>query len=136
MSSDHSFGQSDEYSVDEPPLGTGQFDIGALLQQAQAMQQQLVEAQEAAAEQIVEGRAGGGAVRVVVTGGLRFESVSIDPAALDPDDVAMLEDLVVTACNDAVAKAQAVNQQALGSLDPSALGLPGLPGSSGPPPGS
>ncbi|MEO7837294.1 MAG: YbaB/EbfC family nucleoid-associated protein [Acidimicrobiales bacterium] len=113
---------------------SGQFDIGALLQQAQAMQRQLVEAQEAAADQLVEGQAGGGAVRVTVTGGLEFESVSISPAALDPDDVAMLEDLIVTACNDAVARAQALNQQALGAIDASALGLPGLPGSAGPPP--
>lgn len=133
MSSNDEFGQPDEPGPRDA-LGSGQFDIGALLQQAQAMQQQLVEAQEAAAEQLVEGQAGGGAVRVVVTGGLRFESVSISPAALDPEDVAMLEALVVTACNDAVAKAQAVNQQALGNLDPSALGLPGL-GSPGPPPG-
>lgn len=113
---------------------SGQFDIGALLQQAQAMQQQLLEAQQAAAEEMVEGQAGGGAVRVRVTGGLQFESVSISPAAVDPDDVAMLEDLIVTACNDAVARAQTLNQQALGAIDPSALGLPGLPGSPGPPP--
>lgn len=134
MSSDDLSGQSDRGPLAESPLGAGGFDIGALLQQAQAMQQQLVEAQEAAAEQLVEGQAGGGAVRVVVTGGLQFESVSINPEAVDPEDVAMLEDLVVTACNDAVAKAQAVNQQALGTLDAGALGLPGL-GSSGLPPG-
>lgn len=113
---------------------SGQFDIGALLQQAQAMQQQLVEAQQAAAEQTVEGQAGGGAVRVRVSGGLQFESVSISPSAVDPDDIPMLEDLVVTACNDAVARAQALNQQALGAIGPSALGLPGLPGSPGAPP--
>ena len=134
MSSDDQVGQFEEGSMEESPLGAGGFDIGVLLQQARAMQQQLVEAQEAAAEQLGEGQAGGGAVRVVVTGGLQFESVSISPAAVDPDDVAMLEDLVVTACNDAVAKAQSVNQQALGGLDTSALGLPGL-GSPGPPPG-
>ncbi len=135
MSSDDQYRQSDQGPIEEsPPVGGG-FDIGALLQQAQAMQQQLVEAQEAAAEQLVEGQAGGGAVRVVVTGGLQFESVFISPAAVDPEDVAMLEDLVVTACNDAVAKAQAVNQQALGTLDPEALGLSGL-GSPGPPPAS
>lgn len=117
-------------SSDDP---SAPFDIGALLQQAQAMQQQLVEAQQAAADQTVEGQAGGGAVRVRVTGGLDFESVSISPEAMDPDDVAMLEDLIVTACNDAVTRAQELNQQALGTIDPSALGLPGLPGTPGPP---
>ncbi|HUR18509.1 MAG TPA: YbaB/EbfC family nucleoid-associated protein [Acidimicrobiales bacterium] len=129
MSSDDPFGQLLGGLSD-----TGQFDIGALLQQAQAMQLQLAEAQQAAAEEVVEGQAGGGAVRVMLTGGLRFQSVSINPAALDPDDVAMLEDLVVAACNDAVAKAQTVNQQALGTIAPSALGLPGLPGPAGSPP--
>lgn len=131
MSSDDPAGQSDTEHSDSGPSDVGQFDIGALLQQAQAMQQQLVEAQQAAAEQMVEGQAGGGAVRVRVTGGLQFESVSISPAAVDPDDVPMLEDLIVAACNDAVARAQSLNQQALGAIDPSALGLPGL---SGPPP--
>ena len=122
-------------SSDDPngEVAGGQFDIGALLQQAQAMQQQLVEAQQAAAEEVVEGQAGGGAVRVRVTGGLLFESVSIDPAAVDPEDVPMLEDLVLTACNDAVSRAQELSQQALGSLDPSALGLPGMPGLPGSP---
>ncbi|HVE46714.1 MAG TPA: YbaB/EbfC family nucleoid-associated protein [Acidimicrobiales bacterium] len=132
MSSDDPSGQFESGGPE-----AGGLDIGALLQQAQAMQQQLVEAQQAAAEQVVEGQAGGGAVRIRVTGGLQFEQVSINPAALDPEDVAMLEDLVVAACNDAVAQAQALNQQALGSLDTSALGLPGLPGlpgSPGPPP--
>jgi len=112
-------------SANEP---NAPFDIAALLQQAQAMQQQLVEAQQAAADLTVEGQAGGGVVRVRVTGGLEFESVSIRPEAVDPDDVAMLEDLVVTACNDAMNRAQELNRQALGGLDPSNLGLPGLPG--------
>lgn len=117
-------------SSDEP---SAPFDIGALLQQAQAMQQQLVEAQQAAADQTVEGQAGGGVVRVRVSGGLEFESVSIRPEAVDPDDVAMLEDLIVTACNDAVSRAQELNQQALGAINPSDLGLPGLPGLPGGP---
>ncbi len=107
------------------------FDFNALLQQAQAMQQQLVEAQQAAAEKTVEGQAGGGVVKVRVSGDLRFESASISPEAVDPEDLGMLEDLVVAACNDAVARAQALNQQALGSIDPGALGLSGLPGSPG-----
>ena len=83
-----------------------------------------------------QGQSGGGAVRIQVTGGLLFQSVSISPAALDPDDVGMLEDLVVAACNDAVAKAQSLSTEALGVLDPGALGLSGLsglPGAPGPP---
>ena len=94
-----------------------QFDLGALLERAQAMQQQLVEAQAVAAEQVVEGQSGGGVVRVRLTGALKVEAVSIDPEVIDPDDAGMLEDLVVAATNDALARAQELNQAALGGLD-------------------
>jgi DNA-binding YbaB/EbfC family protein len=96
-------------------------DMSQLLKQAQKMQQQLLDAQAAAAEAEVEGQAGGGAVKVRVTGGMEFRSVKIDPSALpgsDPaaDDVELLEDLVLAAIHDAVAKAQSVSQQAMGDL--------------------
>ncbi len=97
-------------------------DLAHVLQQAQQLQQQLMEAQAAAAERVVEGQAGGGAVKVVVTGGFDFRSVTIDPAAVDPGDVAMLEDLVLAAVRDAVAKASELNQEAMGGLG----GLGGL----------
>ena len=102
---------------------TGGFDIGALMKQAQAMQEQLMAAQAAAAEEVVEGSAGGGLVKVTVTGGMEFRSVKIDPSAVDPNDVDLLEDLLLAAIHDAVAKAQDVSQQALGGL-----GLPNVPG--------
>ena len=107
-------------------------DFGDLLRQAQQMQQQLAEAQAAAAEQVVEGHAGGGVVKVTVTGDLEFLSVHIDPAAVDPADVGMLEDLVLAALHDAVARVQELNQEALGGLG-GALGLggPAAPGSLG-----
>jgi len=94
-----------------------QFDLGALLQQAQAMQQAVTEAQEAVAEQVVEGQAGGGVVKVRATGSLTIESVSIDPDAVDPGDVGLLEDLVVVATNDALTRAQDLTRNALGGLD-------------------
>jgi len=100
----------------EPSGVEDQFDMGTLLEQAQAMQQRLMEAQAAAAEQVVEVQAGGGVVRVTVTGGLEFRSVKIDPQVVDPTDVEMLEDLVLAAVRDAVEQAQALNQQALGGL--------------------
>jgi DNA-binding YbaB/EbfC family protein len=92
-----------------------------LLKQAQQMQQRLLDAQAEAAETEVEGQAGGGAVKVRVTGGMEFRSVTIDPAALpvddpDPDDVEMLQDLVLAAIHDAMAKAQSVSQQAMGGI--------------------
>lgn len=97
-------------------------DMNSLLKQAQKMQQQLVEAQAQAAEQVVEGVAGGGVVKVTVTGGMEFRSVSIDPAAVDPDDVEMLEDLVLAAIHDAMSKVQELSQQAMGGLDLGGLG--------------
>ena len=110
-------------------MSSDQFDMGSLLQQAQAMQEQLMQAQAQAAEQVVEGQSGGGAVKVRVTGGMEFRSVSIDPKAVDPDDVSMLEDLVLAALNDAVAQAQDASQaaakDALGGIDLGGLGLPG-----------
>jgi len=104
-------------------------DFGKLLQQAQEMQQQLVAAQAQAAEEEVEGQAGGGAVKVRVTGGMEFRSVRIAPEAVDPDDVEMLEDLVLAALHDAVAQAQELQQGALGALGSLGLGdLGGLLG--------
>lgn len=104
------------------------FDMDALFERARNMQEQVLAAQAAAAEQVVEGDAGGGAVKVRVTGDMRFESVSIDPSSVDPDDVALLEDLVRAACNDAVTRARQLGQQALGGLDLGALGLGELGG--------
>jgi DNA-binding YbaB/EbfC family protein len=97
-------------------------DMNDLLKQAQKMQEQLMEAQQAAADQVVEGRSGGGVVKVTVTGGMEFRSVSIDPDAVDPDDVAMLEDLVLAAIHDAVGKVNDLSQQAMGGLDLGGLG--------------
>ena len=97
-------------------------NMNDLMKQAQKMQEQLMEAQSAAAEQVVEGQAGGGVVKVTVTGGMEFQSVHIDPDAVDPDDVAMLEDLVLAAIHDAVAKVNDLSQQAMGGLDLGGLG--------------
>ena len=97
-------------------------DMGDLLKQAQKMQEQLMEAQATAAEQVVEGQAGGGVVKVTVTGGMEFRSVTIAPDAVDPDDVAMLEDLVLAAIHDAVGKVNDLSQQAMGGLDLGGLG--------------
>lgn len=94
----------------------GMPDLSQLLEQAQAMQQQLMEAQAAAAEQVVEGVSGGGVVKVSVTGGMDFQSVTIDPSAVDPDDVEMLQDLVLAAIHDAVARVNELQQDSLGGL--------------------
>ncbi len=102
--------------------------MGNLLKQAQAMQEQMAAAQASAAAQEVEGQAGGGRVKITVTGGLEFRSVRIDPAIVDLTEIELLEDLVLAALHDAVAKAQQLQSQALGGLaDLGGLGglLPG-----------
>jgi DNA-binding YbaB/EbfC family protein len=99
--------------------------MGQLLKQAQKMQEQLIAARATAAEQEVEGHAGGGVVKVKVTGDLDFRGVTIDPSAVDPHDVEMLEDLVLAAIRDAVAKAGELTDAAMGDIDVGGLGLPG-----------
>ena len=101
------------------------FDFGALLEQAQEMQAQLMEAQAQAAQQVHEGVAGGGAVHVTVTGGFEFRSIKIRKDAVDPDDVEMLEDLVLAAIHDAVARVTEAQNASLGGLMPNIGGMLG-----------
>lgn len=101
-------------------------DFNSLLSQLGQVQQNLRQAQENAAAQVAEGSAGGGAVRVKVTGALDFQEVSIDPAALD--DVEMLQDLVLAALRDAVEKAHALASDALGGLGGGSLDIKGMLG--------
>ncbi len=97
-------------------------DLGGLLEQAQQMQQQLLAAQAEAANTIVEGSAGGGAVKIEVTGGVDFRSVQIDPSVIDPEDPSLLEDLILAALHDAMAEIQQMQEGAVGGLDLGALG--------------
>jgi len=86
------------------------------------MQEQLLAAQAEAAERVVEGQSGGGVVRIEVTGGGEFRSVTIAPEAVDPAEVGMLEDLVLAALHDASAKLGEAQQGVMGSLDLGGLG--------------
>ncbi len=110
--------------ADEPDL-----NLNALLEQAQQVQQQLLAARSAAAEQVVEGHAGGGVVSVEVTGGLEFRKVTISPEVVDPADVEMLEDLVLAAIHDALHRVEELQQGAMGGLDLGG-GIQGLLGGS------
>lgn len=100
-------------------------DLNALLQQATQLQEQLVAAQQEVAETVFHGVSGGGAVRVEVSGGMDFSSVTIAPEAVDPDDVEMLQDLVLAALNDAIGKVHEAQSGAMGS-SLGGLGLGGL----------
>jgi len=99
-----------------------------LLKQAQQMQQEMIEAQEALKDEVVEASAGGGMVTVQVTGDLRVKSITIDPKAVDPDDVELLQDMVLAAVNEALRSAQELASSKLGGIAGGlgGLGLPGL----------
>ena len=103
----------------------GGLDFGALMEQAGAMQAQMLAAQEEMAKQTVEGAAGGGAVRIEVTGGFEFQTVTIDPSAVDPDDVELLQDLVAAAVNEAIRAAQELSSTRMGEIT-GGMNIPGL----------
>ena len=96
-----------------------------MMKQVKKMQEQMVKAQEELANKTVEATAGGGAVTVVANGQKKVLSITIKPEAVDPDDVEMLQDLVLTAVNDAIAKAEELANQDMGKYT-GGLNLPGL----------
>lgn len=96
-----------------------------MMRQIQKMQAEMAKAQEELGGRTVEAAAGGGAVRVTVSGHLELKSIRIDPAAIDPNDPAMLEDLVLAAVNEGLKKAQEMAAQTMSRLT-GGLKLPGL----------
>ena len=107
-------------------------NLNKMLEQAQQMLAQQQEAQEKLKDERVEATAGGGMVRVVMTGDLRIDTLAIDPDAVDPEDVEMLQDMVIAAVNEALRSAEEIQQKAMGGADAggfdpmSALGALGL----------
>ncbi len=101
-----------------------------LLQQAQKMQQQMIAAQESLKDEVVEASAGGGMVTIRVGGDLVVKSITIDPQAVDPDDVELLQDMVLAAVNEGLRSAQELASSKLGGiaggLGLGDLGIPGL----------
>ncbi|MCU1690993.1 MAG: hypothetical protein JWM64_84 [Frankiales bacterium] len=103
----------------------GQPNMQQLMKQAQKMQAQMADAQAKLADEQVTGTAGGGLVTVTMTGAGVMVGLKIAPAAVDPDDVETLEDLVLAAVRDAAANAGALQESTMGPLT-SGLGLPGM----------
>ena len=87
-----------------------------LVAQVQEMQQQMASQQEALADETVSVTAGGGAVRIVITGHQRVRSIEIDPELLDPEEVEMLQDLLVAAVNSSIEQSQALAAQKMEGL--------------------
>jgi len=96
-----------------------------MMQQAQKLQAQLLKAQEELANLTVEASSGGGAVTVVMNGQQQIQSVKISPEVVNPEDVEMLEDMVLTAVSEASVKAQELAAKQLGGLT-GGLKIPGL----------
>ena len=105
-------------------------NMNQMMQQVQKMQAEMMKAQEELKNEVVEASAGGGMVTVKVTGDLEVKDVTIDPGAVDPEDVEMLQDMVLAATNEALRSAQelAANRMndAAGGLGGGAGGLGGL----------
>ena len=98
-----------------------------MMKQVQEMQRKMAQAQEELAVETVEASAGGGMITVVVSGALEVKEVRIKPEAVDPEDVEMLQDLVVAATNEALRAAQAVASAKLGGAT-GGFDLPNIPG--------
>jgi DNA-binding YbaB/EbfC family protein len=113
-------------------------NLNKMLEQAQKLQEDMAAAQEKLRDEKIETSSGGGMVKVVATGEGQLESLTIDPDAVDPEDVEMLQDMVLAAVNEAMRQADDLREKAMGDtagFDPmealSGLGLGGLGGGGG-----
>jgi hypothetical protein len=100
-------------------------NIQKMMKQAQKMQRQMLEAQEALADERVESTAGGGMVKVVADGQQNIMEIKIDPEAVDPEDVEMLEDMVLAAVSEALRQSRDLAEERLGAFT-KGMKIPGL----------
>ena len=100
-------------------------NMNRVIQQAQKMQEEMERVQDELEAKTVEGTAGGGAVKVVVSGKKLLESIEIAPDAVDPDDIETLQDLVMTAVNDGIQKADDMMAEGMSAVT-GGLNIPGL----------
>ena len=102
-------------------------NIGNIMKQAQKIQSQMAKLQEELGDRTVEASAGGGMVTVVVNGKQQILSINIDPEVVNPDDVEMLQDLIMAAINDGLTKAKNMATEEMGKLTKD-LNIPNIPG--------
>ena len=103
----------------------GGMNRSQMIAQARKMQEQLIAVQQKVASTEVSASAGGGAVKLSATGSMPLTSPTIDPEALDPEDVEMLQDMILAAVNDALESAEQMASQQMGSVT-GGLNIPGL----------
>lgn len=101
-------------------------NMNSMLKQVQKMQQQMMKTQEEIAQRTVEGSAGGGAVKVVVTGDRHIQSIAIAKEVVDPEDVEMLQDLILAAITEGMKNAEAMAEAEMKKVMPG--GMPKIPG--------
>src|SRR5690554_5012519 len=101
-------------------------NMNNLMKQAKKMQDQMVKMQEELEEKTVEASVGGGVVTVVVSGKKEIVSIDIKPEAVDPDDIEMLQDLIMAAVNEAVRKADEMVESEMSKITGGLGGMPGL----------
>lgn len=102
----------------------GMGNMNNMIKQAQKMQKDMMKVQEELEQRQIEASAGGGAVTVIVTGKKELVSINIKPEVVDPEDVEMLQDLILAAVNEAIRKAEEMVSSEMGKLT-GGLGLPG-----------
>lgn len=100
-------------------------NFGNMMKQVQKAQAKMAQVQEELKDDTVEASAGGNMVRVVMTGDLQLKSLSIDPQAVDPDDIELLEDMVAAAVNEGIRSAQELASQKMQAVT-GGLNIPGL----------
>lgn len=100
-------------------------NMGGMMKQAQKLQKKMLKMQEELAQKTVEVSAGGGMVKVVATGNQKISSISLEKEVVDPEDLEMLEDLVLAAVNDALNKSQEMVSAEMGKLT-GGMNIPGL----------
>ncbi|QHT58882.1 YbaB/EbfC family nucleoid-associated protein [Paenibacillus lycopersici] len=100
-------------------------NMNQMMKQVKKMQEQMLKAQEELGTKIIEGTAGGGVVTVIINGHKNVQSITIKPEAVDPDDVEMLQDLILTAVNDALNKADELANKDMGKFT-GGMKIPGL----------
>jgi DNA-binding YbaB/EbfC family protein len=103
----------------------GMGNMNNLMRQAKKMQEQMMKMQEELEEKTVEASAGGGVVTVVANGKKEIMEISIDPAVVDPDDIEMLQDLIMAAVNEALRKAEEMVQSEMSKIT-GGMGIPGM----------
>ncbi|MCL1934904.1 MAG: YbaB/EbfC family nucleoid-associated protein [Defluviitaleaceae bacterium] len=105
--------------------GMGGMNMNNLIKQAQKMQKQMETVQETLSEKILEVSSGGGAIKVTITGKKEIKEIKIDPSVVEQDDIEMLQDLILSAVNEAIRQADEIHNNEMSKI--TGGGFPGMP---------